>query len=290
MNNNQRDVLDKLGDSLVQHGELNDRIYLIKLAPGDYPRIVSQLEDLADGYGYSKIFAKVPAVYKEEFFEQGYRQEASVPSFYNGKGDASFLGKYLKPSRMVEKDKEKISAVLKLAKKKASTGDDGQAAASGLETGFNCAAAVPSDAQEMAQLYRRVFKTYPFPIDDPEYLKETMKNNVVYFTIRHQEKIVALSSCEIDPRAENVEMTDFATLKEYAGSGLATYLLSEMEKEMQGRGLKTAYTIARAISKGINITFAKTGYLYGGTLWNNTNIGGSIESMNVWYKHIGAGV
>jgi hypothetical protein len=36
----------------------------------------------------------------------------------------------------------------------------------------------------------------------------------------------------------------------------------------------------------MNITFAKNGYEYAGTLKNNTNISGNIESMNVWYKHL----
>ena len=38
---------------------------------------------------------------------------------------------------------------------------------------------------------------------------------------------------------------------------------------------------------GMNITFAKHGYHYAGTLNNNTNICGRIESMNVWYKSLG---
>ena len=48
----------------------------------------------------------------------------------------------------------------------------------------------------------------------------------------------------------------------------------------------TSYTIARSLSYGMNITFAKMGYIYGGTLINNTNICGSLESMNIWYKHL----
>ncbi|MDD2310679.1 MAG: hypothetical protein PHH91_13970, partial [Desulfuromonadaceae bacterium] len=39
-----------------------------------------------------------------------------------------------------------------------------------------------------------------------------------------------------------------------------------------------------AYSFGMNITFARDGYSFGGTLTNNTNISGSLESMNVWYK------
>ena len=34
----------------------------------------------------------------------------------------------------------------------------------------------------------------------------------------------------------------------------------------------------------MNITFAKHGYSFAGTLTNNTQISGQLESMNVWYK------
>jgi hypothetical protein len=57
-----------------------------------------------------------------------------------------------------------------------------------------------------------------------------------------------------------------------------------MQKAMTERGITTWYTIARALSAGMNITFAKAGYRYAGTLVNNTDISGTIESMNVWWR------
>jgi hypothetical protein len=63
-----------------------------------------------------------------------------------------------------------------------------------------------------------------------------------------------------------------------------------MEREMKRLGMLTTYTIARALSPGMNITFAKMGYNYAGTLKNNCNISGCIESMNVWYKILGSPV
>lgn len=53
---------------------------------------------------------------------------------------------------------------------------------------------------------------------------------------------------------------------------------------MADEGIKTAYTIARSTSFGMNKTFARQGFDFGGTLVNNTLIGDTIESMNVWYK------
>jgi putative beta-lysine N-acetyltransferase len=136
----------------------------------------------------------------------------------------------------------------------------------------------------MAEVYREVFQSYPFPIDEPEYLLETMRTHVVYFGAWEDGKLIALSSAETDEPNLNVEMTDFATLPSCRGRGLASYLLDLMAPAMKDRGIRTAYTIARAYSYGMNITFARLGYEFGGVLINNTQIGGQFESMNVWYK------
>lgn len=95
---------------------------------------------------------------------------------------------------------------------------------------------------------------------------------------------MAVASTEMHPEEGNVEMTDFATDIRHAGLNLAGNLLDWMESEMKDEGMKVAYTIARALSYPINITFARAGYTIGGTLLNNTNICGSFESMNVWFK------
>lgn len=146
--------------------------------------------------------------------------------------------------------------------------------------------ACKDDADALAALYRKVFNSYPFPIYDPEFIKDTIKNNTAYFTCKDKDKIVAASSAEINPRCSYAEMTDFATLPEYRQKGIASSLLEKMENKMEIMGIKTAYTIARAISPGMNFTFANAGYIYSGTLVNNTQISGKLESMNIWYKTI----
>jgi putative beta-lysine N-acetyltransferase len=151
---------------------------------------------------------------------------------------------------------------------------------------FSLARARPEDTDDLAALYDRVFATYPFPIHRPEFLKETMNDGTVYFLIRRKNKIVAASSAETDRRAGSVEMTDFATDPSCRGIGLSSVLLATMENAIREAGYRTAYTIARALEVPVNRLFAGAGYRYGGTLLNNTNIGGSFESMNVWYKKI----
>jgi putative beta-lysine N-acetyltransferase len=142
----------------------------------------------------------------------------------------------------------------------------------------------PQDVEALAACYDMVFESYPFPIQEPAHLREEMDGGTRFFTAWEGDRLVAASSMEPGGADGAVEMTDFATLSEYRGRGLATRLLAIMDRVGRASGRRVAYTIARAPSHGMNITFARRGYRYGGTLINNTQISGAIESMNVWYK------
>lgn len=275
------DRIETFGSSLIQHGTDNDRVYLMKLAPRDLPGIVESLERYAHMAGYGKIFAKVPGGHKTPFVEGGYQVEATIPGFYNGREDAVFLGRYLDEARAEEKKPALVQEVLDAARAKAGLHDKEP-----LPANMVCRPANTEDAEEMAQVYKEVFASYPFPIHDPAYLRETMDDNVAYFGVWEDDKLIALSSAEMDREGQNAEMTDFATLPQSRGKGLAHHLLHIMEEKMPEYGIKTLYTIARAYSHGMNITFAKCGYNYCGTLTHNTQIFGDLESMNIWYKNL----
>ncbi|HUU28150.1 MAG TPA: putative beta-lysine N-acetyltransferase [archaeon] len=276
------DKIVKISNSIIQHGPLNDRIYLMKLGDGDANYLVKKIDSLSKEKGYSKITIKVSVEQKSVFEDSGYQLEASIPGFFNGKGDVAFLSKYLKKERQKEANPVEIKEILAIAEKKATqsyTVDD----ISPLTVGM---ADLADEAEQMSLVYKEVFETYPFPIHDPDYLRKTMASHVQYFYVRDGIRFIALSSAEMDLDCQNVEMTDFATLPSYRGKGLAVILLDKMEAVMKRRGMRTAYTIARALSAGMNITFAKMGYIYAGTLTNNTNICGNIESMNIWYTKL----
>ena len=113
-----------------------------------------------------------------------------------------------------------------------------------------------------------------------------MQEGVLYYCIRVEGSIAAIAAAEIDVASKNVEMTDFATLPNWRSMGFAGILLRFMDKKACELGLKTAYTIARAASPGMNYVFSNSGYNYAGLLKNNSQICGSIQSMAVWYKHL----
>ena len=272
------DRIETLPDgSLIQHGPCNDRIYLMKAGTAA-AGLPLELIDRAREHGYTKIFAKVPGRAAKGFLAAGYRAEAKIPGLYNRKDDGLFLGCFLDGRRAEEPEREKLDEILSRVRSESPV-----SRAEG-EDGFAVGMCEETDAEEMAEVYRTVFPSYPFPIRDPSYLKQTMRENIVYFAARKGDRIAALSSAETDDSTSSVEMTDFATLPEWRGHRLAAHLLAAMEPAMRTRGIRTAYTIARALSPGMNVTFARSGYEFAGRLRNNTNISGGIESMNVWYK------
>lgn len=281
------DTIVKLGNSKIQHGSENNRIYLMHLAKEDMPEILTELDFMACTCGYTKIFAKVPKTFSTYFLENGYVAEAKVSGFYKNTEDCVFMSKFLNSKRSVQVDSVQNKKVLEVASsKKPNSSEELQLNDFTLSDGFTFREAKLSDAHNMSEIYSQVFDSYPFPVFNPEYIKETMLDNVVYFGIWRGDQLIALSSCEMCLDEKNVEMTDFAILPEYRGYNFSHFLLVQMEKEMKKRTMNTAYTIARSNSFGMNSTFAKCGYIYGGMLVKNTQIGGKIEDMNVWFKSI----
>ncbi|SHH32387.1 putative beta-lysine N-acetyltransferase [Ferrimonas marina] len=268
-------VEQRLGATL-QHGPNNDRVYLMSLGSSDPQQVLYEAHHLVDQHGYGKVFAKVRDTQSELFLSQGYRIEARIPNFYRD-ADALFLAFYADNDRAQATEGAHLDQVLTAA-------TSGLSLVNKVEPDLDICRMAPSDVDAMAQLYAQVFPSYPFPITHPQFLLETMADNVAYFGGVREGKLVALASAEQCFETKTVEMTDFATAPSARGQGWAQRLLAHMEQDMEAAGHHMAYTIARAGSTGMNRTFAQRQYSMAGRLINNTQIGGQIESMNVWYK------
>lgn len=275
----KNDTITELEGATIQHGKLNNRIYLMNIGNAKPAALIAAMNELADTEGYTKIFAKVPSSKVRPFLEAGYQKEAEVAGFFEGKDDAVFVCAYFDDSRRISPDRAEIDEVIAHATR-------AEQVAPAPLPGVTLRQAEEADIPQMAQLYRSVFESYPFPIHDPDYIKETMHSHVDYFLVEENGMLAALSSAEMDVNNRNVEMTDFATHTEFRGRRLAVHLLLHMEQAMRNRGMACAYTIARAISYPMNLTFSRLGYGLGGLLINNTNISGQIETMAVWHKRL----
>lgn len=273
-----KDRIETIFESLIQHGPLNRRIYLMKLAATDVPTIIPAMARLAKRNGYGKIIAKVPQSHAGAFTAAGFATEAEIPGYGRGRRDLRFMARFMNDRRRREYDPEQVRRTLR----RADAPETRPAAGSTWETD-RCRVA---DVPEMSRIYRDVFDSYPFPIHDSGYLKQSLGVTARYFCIRRNHRPVALAAAEIDSHNQAVEMTDFAVLPEWRRNGFAGALLRRMESEMIRQGMATAYTIARISSPGMNRLFRRSGYARAGKLTNNTHIGGRIESMLVWYKRL----
>jgi len=273
------DKIEVIGGATVQHGKMSNRLYLMKTPESYDISLIEILEAFLMSNKYDKFFAKIPASQLPLFLNLNFQIEARVPRMYRGIEDGFFVSKFYSLERtMPEHDAmEYFSQLLKCQNNISPKSKCNSLPVEILKK---------EDASEMADLFKQVFDTYPFPIFDLEYIKESMDNDVVFFGIKINNTLCAISSAEIDVKHQFAEMTDFATLPEARGKGLSKQLLEAMEKEMLNRCIKTVYTIARLKSVAMNKTFLRAGYIYSGTLVKNTNISGGIESMNVHYKNI----
>lgn len=277
-----RDTIEIFEGSLIQHGKLNNRIYLLKTGNSDVERLITGLDNLARDKGYTKIFGKIRPDLLPYFISDGFRAEAFIPGFFGGKEDCIIASKFLDKNRAVA-DKGELRKFIELL----GNGKNNSKVTAGNNTRFNSHNLQAEDAKAISEVFTQVFASYPFPVNDPGYIMQTMENNHSrYFGIKEGNELIAVSTAETDMEEKNAEMTDFAVLPRYRGQKLAGQLLSVMEEAMKSCGVKTLYTIARLKEPGMNKTFINAEYRYSGTLVNNTNISGSIESMNIFYKKI----
>jgi putative beta-lysine N-acetyltransferase len=273
------DIVISLGKSLIQHGFFNDRIYLMKIHPDDADIISQYITDLLTNYNYAKIVMKIPKSLEDAFKSVDTVQEARIPGFYQGDEDALFLSRFIETARARDDAYNKIKKNIQISREKTSPPSR---IVEPLE--WTIRKATIDDISQICALYQRTFETYPFPIQEWDYLNKIMNDGVHLFVGETSDVIIAAGSCEVDRYASAVEMSDLAIDAAYKGWGLSKQLLSYMEQQMKEEGIKTTYTICRGEPLPVNRLFARAQYQYGGTLINNTNICGKIESMNVWYK------
>ncbi len=275
------DTLVRQKSALMQHGESSDRVYIMKLGSERPEPILKAALRLANENGYGKIFAKVPDAAAPAFLSAGFVTEARIPDFLDDGSGMHFMGLFIDKSRRKDVSGGKVKAVLS-ACRQVRPGADKRI----VPPGFRLKLAGTEDAFDLAKLYRQVFASYPFPIDDPRYIRKTMRNHVLYMMAISNDGLVAACSAECHPDEGYAEMTDFATLPESRGAGLATVLLGRVESVVKkAYRLRVWMTIARSVSTGMNMVFRRHRYHFCGTLVNNTGIAGAIESMNVWYKY-----
>ncbi|MEJ2188353.1 MAG: putative beta-lysine N-acetyltransferase [Acidobacteriota bacterium] len=259
----------------------NQRIQVLNYEAEDAEAMVADLEAKAREIGFDKVFLKAPAVDKPRLERAGMCEEAIIEGYFNGQ-PAVVMSLFLSSDRRRRPFAEKQLQILEKIRQRPA-----DSSVPKLPEGYEMSRAEIQDTSEVARLYREVFASYPFPITEPEYIASTMRSNVLYRVVRNAEgRVVGAASAETAPDLKNAEMTDFATLPDQRGLGLAQHLLAALEDDMAERDILNLYTVARARSAGMNRVFYNRDYALTGTLVNNCHIAGQFEDMHVWCKSL----
>ncbi|MCR3923152.1 MAG: putative beta-lysine N-acetyltransferase [Firmicutes bacterium] len=247
---------------------------------GNVEKVIKNSLELCGKYGLGKIYATAREEDHQIYLDHGFVDEAIIDGYF--KGDTGYNVSFFydlarKASLKINEEDE----ILENAKKHAKEYTPLE------KSEFHIRTASIKDAEALAQLYDRVFATYPTPMHKAEYIKNVMSNNKGFFKIAEDSgRIVSAASAELNHEYLNAEITDCATASEYRGKGLLSELVSELENSLRRRSFGVLFSIARAISPGINIVFSKHGYTFAGRQISHSYIMGSFEDMNIWVKQI----
>ncbi len=247
---------------------------------GNTKLLIEHAEDLVAKHKSEKLIVKARSEDFLNFLEKGLQPEAVVDRYFLG-SDAHFFSKFYTSERkqndhwvtedgMVHSIYQLDTSVQKAYPPKE----------------YELRKADEGCAVELAALYRKVFQIYPTPLDDPEYIKKTIKDGTIYYVFFYQGKIVSTASAEVNSFYKNAELTDCATLTEHRKYGLMKIILQELEGELKRKGIFCAYSIARSLSFGMNAVLFQLGYSYRGRLMNNCYIYDKLENMNMWVKNL----
>lgn len=249
---------------------------------GNLQAIVQLINEVTDSLGVSKIILIAKQEHLSSLLETGYVLEAIFQGFFNG-SDAYFCCSYKTQARRINQHFQEEDQLLKKVQ-----GLQRDVSPLTLPPCYQIQNADESKVEQLANLYSTVFKVYPVPMHDPDYIAKAMRSGTVFKTVNFNGNIVSAASAELNLTYHNAELTDCATHPEHRKKGLMKLLLMELEQELKSRGIFSAYSIARALSFGMNAAFHQLGYRYTGRLINNVYIYDKLEDMNVWVKDLSA--
>ncbi|WP_144521694.1 putative beta-lysine N-acetyltransferase [Bacillus pumilus] len=263
--------------ALICIDSFNERIRLDDYSGRVRDVIPSVLQEASDCKA-SKVIVKVRREHVPLFLEKGFRLEGVFSHYFLG-SDAYGMSLFLTEERMnssywLEEDEIVASIQAKEIKEDQGTWQDE----------YVMRKADLKDVNKLAKLYDTVFETYPTPMNESEYIEKVMEEGTIFYVVEHDGHIVSAASAEINAPYGHAELTDCATLPSYRKLGFMHHLILALEKELQSMHIYVFYSLARALSYGMNQVFYQLGYTYTGRFQNNCYIFDKIEDMNLWVK------
>lgn len=247
---------------------------------GNLDSLLDEILAISRKAGASKIILKVKQPDTNIALANSYQLEGVIEGYFKG-SDAYLFSRFLTEDRRNEREWVAEDGVMDAIKSMTDMNSSEQELKDVI-----IRRAESKDAAGMAELYKTIFQVYPTPVNDPDYLMESMKSGNVFYVAEHKDRIVSAASAEINQSLYNAEITDCATLPEYRRHKFIQFLIDQISKELKHKGIFHVYSLARARSFGMNAALFNSGYRYKGRLMNNCYISQSLENMNVWCKKL----
>ncbi len=274
----ENDIDGNYIEILIDH--TNERLKVLDYTVHDWEKVLSYLEEAASMNRSGKIIFYVRHSADFALSNLGYILEGVIPAFFRGE-DALCYSRFINPERSCSLNNKQEEELLKKIQEEKNT--DG---IKELTDGYTARKIRNEHVDELVELYRNTFSSYPSPLLDTEYVHNVMQTHVTFYGVFAGDILVSAASAEVDQRNRNSEITDCATLPEHRGKGLLNNLIKLLEREMRGQKIGALYSLARAGSYGMNAALYRLGYEYKGRFINNCHIGGRYEDMNLWVKNI----
>ncbi|KKI94104.1 beta-lysine acetyltransferase [Bacillus sp. SA1-12] len=246
---------------------------------GNMSLILEELDQLVNKNTFTKVIFFARPEHWLQLLSKGFELEAIIKGYFNGT-DSYIMTCYKDVERRTSKYWIEENEVLQTIKKKSPKD------AEVIPERYHFRKAAELDADKLAKLYGTVFAIYPTPMNDSEYVKKMIRSGTIFYIVECDNQLVSAASADINKTFSHAELTDCATLPNHRKYGLMKKLLIQLEDELRNNGIFCSFSIARALSFGMNAAFYQLGYEYNGRLTNNCYIFDKLEDMNVWVKDL----
>ncbi|MED5371476.1 MAG: GNAT family N-acetyltransferase [Myxococcota bacterium] len=230
----------------------------------------------SSGRGRSIVFCRQPQV--PGLVSQGFGVEACLPSFYKNGRPCFALSRPTEGSAgksQPGRQARKVDRLLAKAHKRPSRWRQPVVTRKARVT----------EAGRIAALMGEVFEAYPTPIAAPSYIQDLMHHGTLFRVVEDKEgELVACASAEPVAGAPVAEISDCATATSQRGKGLQQALIKDLMADLQAKGYRSCYSLARARVPGMNLSLARQGFTRRGRMHRYCRIGTGLEDMNVWSR------
>lgn len=247
---------------------------------GNMTRILQEICHISKIDFCEKVIFYTRPGHWQELLYHGFELEGVIPGYFNGT-DNYIMTMYTKNERRTSEVWLKENEILLDIKHKGPVVSE-----QSLPADYILRKAEVSDAKQLSDLYGKVFQIYPTPMNNSEYVETMINDGTYFYLVEYRNEIVSAASADVNMAYHNAELTDCATLPAHRKHGLMKKLLSYLEQDLRKNGVYCAYSLARALSFGMNSAFFQLGYHYHGRLTKNCYIFDKLEDMNVWAKDL----